>query len=225
MLASDQWWASSCPLPRLPLTKVHAHLTGRRLELVQLQQAAVLPQGRAQFWRVGWQLLWLHWGGGFLPVRPPSSPRSLCLAFLQLQLCLSVCVSIPISGSPFLCLPISLSLSLSLPKFSPDGTQKVTRGSWTPSLAAQALVSPRPHPRRICRCLCGRFSAGRIDLWAGCRRTYTSGLREGAHASVWLGPAFLGAGCLPGSASRAFRPPQATPHRPLPTWPYPATPQ
>lgn len=137
-------------------------------------------------------------------------------------------MSISTSGSPFLCLSLSLSsnsLSLSLPKLSPDSTQEVTEGSWTPNLAAQALVSPCPHPRRICRRLCGRFSAGRIALLAGCRRSCTSGLQDGAHAWVWLEPAFLGAGSALGSGPRTVCPtpaghaPQAPSHLALPSHP------
>lgn len=152
----------------------------------------------------------MHWGWGLPLVRPPSNPGSLGLKSLSREgyqhelgrssfwQCLSVCVSVPVSGllsSVSFCLCLPISLSLFLPTLGPDGTQEVSQGSRTSSLAAPALVRRRPHPPHICRHPCGRSSAGRIALPAGCRRNCTSGLREEACAWIWLGTAFLGTRC------------------------------
>lgn len=150
------------------------------------------------------------------PIRPQLSGSGLS----------NLCVSISVSGSPFLSLFVSIFLtrSLSLPTLSPAGTQEVTKGSWNPTLAALVRVSPRPHPRHICRRLCGRPSAGQIALWAGCRRSCTSGLREEARAWVWLGPCSWGLGARP-VPLLACSPAAGPARRALPTWPCLATPQ
>lgn len=85
MWVSDQQVASSCLLPYPKLTEVHACLTGRHLELLLPQPAAVLPQGWAQFWRVRGPAALAVLGEGLPSIRPPSGPRSLGLVFLQFR--------------------------------------------------------------------------------------------------------------------------------------------